>query len=100
MALSKKTSISIAAGVVVLGVVAYFVWIKPPAEENVSVSGGVTSAAQGTFLTLASQLEPVSFNKTILTDPRFLALVDIQTAILPEKSGRTDPFAPLSGVAE
>lgn len=100
MALSKKTTISIAAGIVVLGAIAYFVWMRPDAEENVSTSGGVTSAAQGTFLTLVTRLEPVSFDKSVLSDPRFLALVDIQTAILPEKTGRTDPFAPLSGVAD
>lgn len=99
MALSKKTSIIIAAAVVVLGVVAYFLWLRPDTEENVSVDGyGPATEAQATFLTLAAQLEPVAFDASILSDPRFLALVDIKTIILPEEGGRSDPFAPLAGV--
>lgn len=100
MALSKKTSVTVAIAVVVLGVAAYFLWMRTPAEPNVTISGtGATSAAQATFLTLASRLEPVAFDASILEDSRFLSLVDIKTAILPEDSGRNDPFAPLPGVA-
>lgn len=100
MALSKKKSIAIAAGIVVLGVVAYVVWLRPQPVDNVSIAGfGPASEAQSTFLTLAAQLQPIAFDASVLSDPRFLALVDIKTAILPETPGRTDPFAPLSGVS-
>lgn len=100
MALSKKKSITIAAAIVVLGVVAYFVWLRPQPVDNVSIGGfGPASEAQATFLTLAAQLQPIAFDASVLSDPRFLALVDIKTAILPETSGRADPFAPLSGVS-
>jgi hypothetical protein len=99
MALSKKTSLSIAAGIVVLGVVAYFLWMRPDAEESVTVSGtGPSSQAQATFLTLAAQLEPISFDASALSDPRFTSLVDIKTVIVPEAEGRTDPFSALPGV--
>ncbi len=99
MALSKKKNIIIAAVVVVLGVVVYFVWLRPEPVENISIdSFGPTGQAQATFLTLAAQLQPIAFNASVLEDPRFLSLVDIKTAILPEASGRTDPFAPLAGV--
>lgn len=100
MALSKKTSVTVAAAVVVLGVAAYFFWMRTPAEPNVTISdAGAASVAQATFLTLASRLEPVAFDASILADERFLSLVDIKTAILPEDAGRNDPFAPLPGVA-
>lgn len=97
MALSKKHSISIAAAVVVLGAAGYFFWMQSSAQPNVSVAGSAT-IAQATFLTLASQLEPVGFDTTVLSDSRFTSLIDIQTTILPETSGRIDPFAPLPGV--
>lgn len=99
MALSKKKTIIIAAVIVVLGLVAYFVWLKPQPVENVSIAGyGPTGQVQASFLTLAAQLQPIAFDATVLTDPRFTALVDIKTVIIPEAAGRTDPFAPLAGV--
>lgn len=99
MALSKKKSIMLAAGIVILGVVAYVVWLRPQPVENVSIDGlGPANEAQATFLTLAAQLQPIVFDASVLSDPRFLALIDIKTAILPETPGRTDPFGPLSGV--
>ncbi len=99
MALSKNTSITIAAAIVVLGVIAYFLWMRPNAEDTITTSVGASSAAQATFLTLAAQLGSISFDVTVLRDPRFEALVDIKTVIQPEVEGRTDPFSPLPGVA-
>lgn len=99
MALTKKKTMLIAAAIVVLGVVVYFVWLKPQPVENVSIdSFGPTGQAQATFLTLAAQLQPIAFNASVLEDPRFMSLVDIKTAIVPEATGRIDPFAPLAGV--
>ncbi len=98
-ALSKNTTIAIASGIVVLGVVVYFVWMRPNTDPNVSIESGPTSVAQATFLSLAAQLEPVAFDASILSDSRFQALVDLKTVIVPETEGRTDPFAPLAGVA-
>lgn len=54
--------------------------------------------AQNQFQMLVSQLQPISFNTDIFSDPRFTALVDITTPLVPEPSGRIDPFAPISGV--
>jgi hypothetical protein len=100
MALSKNTTILIAAGIVVLGLVAYFLWMRPSGEEIVSTTGfGAAGEAQATFLTLGAQLGPIGFDASILSDPRFTKLVDIKTVIVPEAGGRTDPFAPLPGAA-
>lgn len=100
MTKSRTTTIAIAAGIVVLGIVAYFLWLRPSNDELVSVSGyGPASEVQATFLNLAAQLEPVAFDPRILSDERFLSLIDIHTSIVPETSGRTDPFAPLPGIA-
>lgn len=100
MAISKNTTILIASGIVVLGLVAYFLWMRPATEDTITVGGtGAAGEAQATFLTLAAQLDPVGFDSAILQDPRFTTLVDIKTVIVPETSGRNDPFAPLPGVS-
>jgi hypothetical protein len=60
----------------------------------VSAVGAPTSAAQATFINLTNQLDPITFDTSVLSDPRFTALIDIHTAILPETEGRSDPFSP------
>lgn len=99
MALSKNTTILIASGIVVLGLAAYFLWMRPADNATITVeSTGPAGEAQASFLTLAAQLESVGFDAGILMDPRFVSLIDIKTVIIPEASGRNDPFAPLPGV--
>lgn len=58
-------------------------------------SSTTTSDAEATFVNLTAQLEPIGFDTSILSDPRFTSLVDIHTAIVPEPTGRRDPFAPI-----
>ena len=57
------------------------------------------NVAQVQFQTLVTELEPISFDTSVFSDPRFIALTDLTTSIAPEQSGRTDPFAPVAGVA-
>lgn len=59
-----------------------------------------TNQSQTRFQTLVSELQPVSFNTDIFSDPRFTALVDLATPIAPETAGRLDPFAPVAGANE
>lgn len=101
MNMSRKNLTYLAAGIVVLGIIAYFVMGRTSTEDTITVLGDApTSMAQTTFLNLAAQLDPVSFDQRILADPRFTSLQDIHTGIVPETPGRTDPFAPLPGVTE
>ena len=57
------------------------------------------SSGQAQFRSLVSQLQSISFNTAIFSDPNFDALVDIATPVTPEVSGRIDPFALIPGVA-
>ncbi|MBU2103671.1 hypothetical protein KKD81_02535 [Patescibacteria group bacterium] len=99
MNISRKNMTYIALGVVVLGVAWYFFMGRTSEIDTITTDSAMpTSEAQTTFLLLAAQLEPISFNPKIINDPRFLQLQDIHTSIVPEAEGRTDPFAPLSGV--
>ena len=91
----QNKTVLMAVAIVVLGLVAYFVWLRPDSEETITVTTGAATGAQAVFIQLAEQLEPVAFDASVLADPRFTSLVDIKTIIVPEESGRTDPFAPL-----
>jgi hypothetical protein len=95
--MSNTTKIVLGIVVVVaLAFGAYLVFFAGNSDESaISAQTAPASAAEISFLNLASQTESVTFDTTILSDPRFMALVDIHTAIVPEPQGRTDPFATL-----
>lgn len=64
-------------------------------QAPLTATAGASSPAEQQFLDLAGQLTSITFDTSILSDPRFASLVDIATPIAPENTGRTDPFAPL-----
>ncbi len=100
MHISRKNITYIAAAIVILGAAWYFLMGRTPEIDTITTDSAVpTSEAQTTFLLLAAQLEPISFNPKVVTDPRFMQLQDIHTVIVPETEGRTDPFAPLGGAS-
>lgn len=53
--------------------------------------------AQSQFQTLVSELQPISFDTKIFSDPRFNSLVDLATPVSAETTGRSDPFAFIPG---
>jgi hypothetical protein len=93
---SKTVSIIIAVLVVAGGAYWYFFMNN---SESVPLTASLTQTAdEAQFQTLATQLQNITFDTSIFTDPRFMALVDISAQITPESTGRLDPFAPVSGV--
>lgn len=96
MPISKTTGVGIVLGLLVLAAAGYL--LLRPAPVDGLTSSAPASDAEAQFIALTAKLDPVTFDTKILTDPRFMALVDIRTAIVPETSGRTDPFSPLPGV--
>ena len=100
--MSSRTKIALAAvGIIVLLGAAYFIFFNHANDATTAVeaTGGPASTAEVTFLNLVGKINPITFDTTIFTDPRFAALVDIHTVILPEASGRKDPFAPVAGIS-
>lgn len=94
--LAKNNALTIGLAVVVLGGIAYlFFFTGNEAPADVTVDSVAGSPEELYFVSLASQLNTVDFNTGVLSDERFRALVDLKTEILPEVSGRADPFAPL-----
>lgn len=92
--MSQNSTIAIVIALLLLGVAGYLLFGKEDAT-GVLETQGPASAAEMTFIHLTSKIDPVTFDSSILEDPRFKQLKDIRTAIIPEVSGKIDPFAPL-----
>ncbi len=97
MNINKSTGIFILIGLIVLAAAAYLL-MSGKEGSVLQASATPSSAAEMQFLSLTQQIDPVEIDTSILGDLRFTRLIDIRTDILPEASGRTDPFAPLPGL--
>ncbi len=95
MHLSKTTGVLIILGLLVLGAAGYLLFGSDSMRAGVSANPAPATEAEQAFLALTSRIDPVELDTDVLSDPRFLMLEDIRTAILPETGGRVDPFAPL-----
>lgn len=92
--MSRTTIILSVIALVVLGAFYYF-FFQGSDVPVVSLERAPGTTAEVTFIGLAAELGPIDFNTAVLDDPRFAALSDIKTAVIPEAAGRADPFAPL-----
>jgi hypothetical protein len=79
---------------------AYWYFFTGTGNQAPLTTGIAENQAQVQFKMLVSELQPISFDTSIFTDPRFAALVDLATPVLPETSGRLDPFAVISDVTK
>jgi hypothetical protein len=93
MPLNKNIIIISAVATLIVVVGGYLFFLKPATSAVVSVSP--SSPEEAAFIDLASQIDPLTFDTSIFSDPRFVALMDIHVAVFPEPAGRRDPFAPL-----
>ena len=94
---SNTLFIILSACIIAAGAFWYFFMdaaTQPPL--SLSTSG---NQSQVRFQTLVAELQPISFNANIFSDPRFLALRDLTTPITDEPIGRSDPFAAAAGVS-
>lgn len=96
---SRTTVVLIILGLVIAAAVVYLLFFRTDPSAALVAELQPVGAAEVTFINLVTQIEPITFNTGILSDPRFMALEDISTAILPEVPGRNDPFGPVSGVS-
>lgn len=94
--MSRSTLVFVICLVVVAGGLGYyFFFFNSNSSPALTTTAGTASDAELSFITLVSKLDPIVFDTTVLSDPRFTSRQDIRTAIVPEASGRTDPFAPI-----
>jgi hypothetical protein len=65
-------------------------------DPSLSGTSTSTNQAQTQFQMLVGELQPISFDPSIFSDPRFTALIDLTTPVSQESTGRLDPFAAVS----
>lgn len=100
--MKSNSTFLIAIALVIMGGLYWYFFIGKSEELPLTPSSSVGSEnpAQTKFQTLVSQLQPISFDSSIFSDPNFTLLVDLTTPVVPETLGRLDPFAPLSGATD
>lgn len=98
MKLNTNTISIVIAIIVLIGGGYWYISSSGTGNEPPLTSGVETNVAQIKFQTLVQKLQPIKFDTSIFSNPRFNALVDIATPVTPEPYGRLDPFAPVSGV--
>jgi hypothetical protein len=98
MKLSRTNILLIILGAVVVLAAIYYLIPKNDANDGVVIAtsaNGIAGDAEAVFINLGSQIESIGFDVSFFNDPRFMALVDIGVAVVPEREGRKDPFGPL-----
>lgn len=95
----KPNTISIIVITLIIAVGAYlFFHTGAGNQQPLSASSPSDNPAQAQFQALVNELQPISFDTAIFSDPKFASLVSIETPPVPETLGRLDPFSPVSGV--
>lgn len=94
----KPNIILIVVASLIVAAGAYWYFFTDTGNEPPLSASDTTNQAQMQFESLVGQL-PISFDTSIFSNPRFMALVNITTDISPEVTGRIDPFAPVAGGA-
>lgn len=95
--MKSNTTILIITTLIVAGG-AYWYFFTGTGNEAPLTVLPTDNQAETRFQTLVSELQPVSFNTDIFSEPSFMALVDLTTPIAPETVGRLDPFALVPGI--
>jgi hypothetical protein len=98
---SNKGKIALVALLLLVGFLAYnyFLPKRAGAEDQL-----VSDAPQGTLigedlLRVLDKIESIKLDKNIFADRTFLSLQDLSVDIVPQPTGRTNPFAPLNAPA-
>lgn len=75
---------------------AYWYFFTGTGDQPPLTASSSENASQTHFQSLVSELQPISFQTDIFSNPSFTSLVNLATPVTPEAQGRIDPFAPLS----
>lgn len=102
MKLTRSNIVLLVCAIITFGgALWYFLFFNADTGGALSATSETTQAteAEASFVSLAGQLDSVTFDTTFFQDPRFGNLNDIHQPISPEPGGRKDPFGAIPGVA-
>ena len=99
----KRSTIIILIIVVIVAAGAYFYFEGSPASLSgdsllQADSNAQAEAAGAQVLILLNQIQSLSIDTSLFSDPGWNTLVDYTVPIPPENVGRSNPFAPIPGV--
>jgi hypothetical protein len=101
MSLQSKIIIIVVIAVAILGGVYLFFFNSSSDTSAVGPDNSQSATvAETKFVELSTQAQSINFDTSIFSDPRFTALVDTRTSVIPVQTGRPDPFALYSGEAQ
>lgn len=85
--------------VIVGAFLVYFFFFRGPAESDILVGSSDTSGPNtelsSEFVALLSELRSINIDGAFFARPEFRALTDLTRPLLPEFSGRANPFLPI-----
>lgn len=98
MALFQNKIVVLVLGSLIAAAAAWYVLLREPAPTQLLTTQDLTTSsdADKDVVETLLQLRSITLSGTIFTDPAFLALKDNGTQIVPEPTGRPNPFVPLS----
>ncbi len=91
----KSNPVPFIIATVLVGIGAYWFFFVNGTEQPSLTMNSTQNGAQAKFQALASQLQSISFDTRIFSDPNFVSLVSLTTSITPETKGTIDPFGPI-----
>lgn len=88
--------------IIVVALIAYFYYEGSVPTTNssleTSIANNEAQAVGVRVLTLLKQIKSLTIDSGLFVDPSYLTLRDYSVQIPPENVGRSNPFAPLSGM--
>lgn len=96
---SKTRTISLIISILVIATGLYLYFSTGKEDQQPLTVVASNNQAQAKFQILVSQLQSISFDTDIFSDPHFNALVDFTVPVAAETIGRLDPFAPVPGIS-
>lgn len=96
--ISQHKILSLVVLVLLIGAAWYEFTGSSSSAPVLTTSGSDASSTEDAqIVSTLLQLQAVTLDGTILSDPGFLALQDFTTQVVSEPLGRPNPFAPISG---
>jgi hypothetical protein len=82
-------------GIVVLGVVGYFIYVQNSnvLESTTTSTSNEASLEAAQFLARLNELKLLRLDDSLFNDPRFRSLRDVRVPVVPTAIGRSNPFA-------
>jgi hypothetical protein len=99
MALFQNKIFVLIVGSAIAAAVAWYVLLRDPVPTQLLNTQDLTTSSEADkdVVETLLQLRSITLSGTIFSDPAFLSLKDNGTQIIPEPTGRPNPFLPLPG---